>query len=316
MNLQGRPLYDTAADARLFVPPREWDDLVGAVARGFNVAVVGDRGSGKSSLLRQLALHLRERGQRAAFVDVTAVEDVAEVVARVSEEAFGQRGETAALATSSTSLLRDVRGLAEVPPTVILLDGTASADALYGLFGRLRDELWQLPHRWVAAVESEEASALLRPPADVFFEMHLRLAPMEAADLETLLRLREPAFEDPLLERIAAVARGNPRAALAAGRQAATEEEGIDPFAARTERERRASLLGRPHSMLLTELEDLEAASASDEALLNRLGWTRERATQVLGDLEREGIVTSSRERQARGAPRKVYRPARKPVWE
>jgi hypothetical protein len=60
--------------------------------------------------------------------------------------------------------------------------------------------------------------------------------------------------------------------------------------------------------MLVAELESLGRASASDDELLNRLGWTRGRASQVFGQLEEAGIVTSSPLRGERGGrPRKVY---------
>jgi hypothetical protein len=42
-------------------------------------------------------------------------------------------------------------------------------------------------------------------------------------------------------------------------------------------------VLGRPHAMAMAELEALGGASASDEEFLRRLGWTRPRASQVLG---------------------------------
>ena len=62
--------------------------------------------------------------------------------------------------------------------------------------------------------------------------------------------------------------------------------------------------------MLLAELENSgEPLSPSDEALLQRLGWTRERAGQVFRVLEEAGIVDSTQERQARGRPRKLYFP-------
>jgi len=54
--------------------------------------------------------------------------------------------------------------------------------------------------------------------------------------------------------------------------------------------------------MLMAELESMGSASASDSELPKRLGWTRERATQVLGDLERAGLV-ASREQRATHTP-------------
>lgn len=61
--------------------------------------------------------------------------------------------------------------------------------------------------------------------------------------------------------------------------------------------------------MLMAELESLGAASASDERLLRRLGWTRPRAVQVLRELEDAGLVTASYARGPGGGRQKVYRP-------
>jgi hypothetical protein len=62
--------------------------------------------------------------------------------------------------------------------------------------------------------------------------------------------------------------------------------------------------------MLLAELEaSSEPLSPSDERLLERMGWNRERAGQVFRDLEQAGIVGFAEERQPRGRPRKLYFP-------
>ena len=74
--LQGRPLLATAADARLFVNrAEELAQLERSVRRGFNVALYGDRGVGKSSLLHHLEYRERE-ARRVAFVDAGGVEDI------------------------------------------------------------------------------------------------------------------------------------------------------------------------------------------------------------------------------------------------
>ena len=57
--------------------------------------------------------------------------------------------------------------------------------------------------------------------------------------------------------------------------------------------------------MLMAELESLGAASASDEALPKRLGWTRSRSVQVLRELEDAKLVTSSLVKGESGRPRK-----------
>jgi hypothetical protein len=66
--------------------------------------------------------------------------------------------------------------------------------------------------------------------------------------------------------------------------------------------------------MAMAELEALGSASASDEEFLRRLGWTRPRATQVLGALAERGLLAASDEQSPGGRrPRRVYRPVDPP---
>ena len=62
--------------------------------------------------------------------------------------------------------------------------------------------------------------------------------------------------------------------------------------------------------MLLNELMDLGPVSASDERLLERLGWTRARAAQVLKQLEEAGLVVVTDEAaDGPGRPRRLTTP-------
>ena len=60
---------------------------------------------------------------------------------------------------------------------------------------------------------------------------------------------------------------------------------------------------------MIAELEALGPVSASDKELLERLGWSRARATQVLNRLQEAGVVTASTQRDtgSPGRPRKIY---------
>ena len=193
MLLEGRPLYDTAADRELYVPHEEFARAISATRRGFNVLIAGPRGSGKTSLLRQLQLALREDGAERApvFVDATAAETPLVLIEHVREAMRGRPSELRVLAeqaafagglltqrapgAASTYVVRLVRDLGAEAPQTIVIDATGAGAAIYGLFGRLRDELWQLPHRWVVAIDADELGAVLRPPADAFFDVVLRL---------------------------------------------------------------------------------------------------------------------------------------------
>lgn len=321
--IQARPLYDTGADARYFVPPNGWQRLRNAVAHDFNVAVVAPRGGGKTTALRQLQRLLREQGTRVAYVDAARAADVGELVWLIEAELAGRAGalremrdDLASAAgavaggppgSTSVRLVQRLRGLRDQPKAVILLDCAYAAQAANALFGRLRDELWQLEHRWVAAVNDSERSVLLAPPADAFFDQVVVLD-AEPGILEEILERRGEELDAVARRRIAQVA-GTPRQALQAARDALTGEG--DPLTAALWRQEEAAGLGRPHSMAMAELEALGGASASDAEFLRRLGWTRARAVQVLGELADRGLVEVSDEHGGgSGRPRRIYRPA------
>jgi hypothetical protein len=325
--LQGRPLLATAADARLFV---DRDDELGqlerGVRRGFNVALYGTRGTGKSSLLHRLEYRERE-SRRVRYVDASAVQTVADLVGRIRDGVAGRPGFNRLLAEQVDLTMSSLRGTApgapsgelvdrlgwlrEAEPTLVLVDASSAAAAAYQLFGRLRDELWQLDHRWVVAVDNDEWPQLQRPPADAFFDVHISLSPFEDAALTELLTRREPGLRRRDLVKITAESAGNPRRALELVRQALVTEQPLnDVLSHRAARESAAARLGRPHSMLLAELENSsEALSPSDEQLLARLSWTRERAGQVFRELATANLVVSTTQRQARGRPRTLYVP-------
>ena len=327
--LQARPLYDSDPDAALFVAPTSWARLVAAVRHRFNVALVGARGAGKTSMLRQLQRQLRNDGDRVVFVDATGATDVGSLVTAIETEMVGRRGALSELGSEvasaagapaggpagSTSIrvVQRVRALGEHPAAVVLVDCAHGAPAAHALFGRLRDELWQLEHRWVVAVEDSERSILLSPPADAFFDQVLSLS-MTAPELLELLRKRAPELPETTLHRIAEQT-ATPRSALQAVRDALLSPAADDPLAATLWRQETAAALGRPHSMAMYELEALGGASASDEEFLRRLGWTRARASQVLGDLAESKLVTASDEQTPGGGrPRRVFRPAEPPA--
>jgi energy-coupling factor transporter ATP-binding protein EcfA2 len=330
MLLQARPLYDNLGDSRLFVTPDAWETVFRSLERRLNVAVVGSRGVGKTTMLRQLQLVLRDKGERVVFVDATAVGNTLELATRVRDALSGQpsplaatarraagtlTGDPAPLAGASRALAEVLREIGEAEPAVLLVDASASAVAVYGLFGRMRDSLWQQDHRWAVAIEEADRATVLKPPADAFFDTVAVLEQWSIDDLVDLLARRaDPADPWPrdLLVGAATGAGGSPREALRILSDALVH--GRDPSAlldARTRLLDHATQLGRPAGMLMAELLNRGQASPSEEDLQASLGVTRSRLTQLLRELLAQELVVAESERaDGPGRPRVVYRPA------
>ncbi len=183
------------------------------------------------------------------------------------------------LGAASRALASLLREIGQAEPATILVDASSSADAVYGLFERMRDVLWQQEHRWVLAIEHTDRATALKPPADAFFDTVISLDPWPMNELVDLLARRaDPAQLWPrdLLISAATGANGSPRQALRALSDALVHDR--DPAAALDQRGRlldRASELGRPAAMLMAELLDRGQASPSDDDLQKTLGVTR-----------------------------------------
>ncbi len=329
--LQGRPLYDTTADAKYNVPPAGWDVIVRSLDRGNNTLIYGARGIGKTTLLRQLQLTLRSRGERVVFVDAAAVAEPLELAVRVRDAVKGRLG-IPQNSMGSVTVAQQLAGDPYMPrgggsrqlydmltslgedaePTTVLLDASASAHAIYGIFGRMRDTIWQLPHTWLVAVDDSDRATALKPPADAFFDAVIALEPLSIERLLLILHKRTDELSSEVLARIAADARGNPRAAIRAANDALVH--GVNPsegLSARAHLLDVAAQLGRPQGMLMAELLDIGQASPSDEVLLERLGIKRARVSTLLQQLHDAGLVESAVERSdGPGRPRTIYRPA------
>jgi hypothetical protein len=264
------------------------------------------------------------------FVDATAVTEPLELAVRVRDTLKGRPG-VAGTAMDSAAFAEVVGDPAPPPggvsrhlhdtlislgqgvePTIVLLDASASAQAVYGIFGRMRDTIWQLPHRWVVAIDDSDRTTALKPPADAFFDTVIALTPLSIDDLLLVLHKRTDELPSALLSQIAADARGNPRAAIRAANDALVH--GHDPAGELSARARlldTAAQLGRPQGMLMAELLDIGQASPSDEVLLERLGLKRARVSTLLQQLHDAGLVESGVERSdGPGRPRTIYRPA------
>lgn len=328
MQLSGRPLLDNAADQALFVGREEVLRKIDRSLRsGLNCVVVGEPGSGKTSLVRALMFrtqtadpplritHLRANEARTAVDLLTGL--LAAVDAPVAD---GPTQPTPSglldvlVAVMSPDPDTDSDTGARLGLRVIVVEDVSGA-AGAELFGALRDELWQVDAQWLVTTSSVQAGGLLRPPADVFFETRIELGPLTTQEATELLRLRldQPDSADLAgLRQAAEAARQTPRRLLEVARELSAEPAvgGLRLTTVAGLRARAVGLeqLSRPARMLAAELEALGWASASDPRLLGRMGWTRPRVVQVVAELESRGLVQMREENTGRGRPRKLYR--------
>lgn len=261
LQLSQRPLSGSEFDHRLYVGrTEEVSQISRAAILGFNVLVLGDRGSGRTSLLRQAERQLKAQGATTVFVDAQPWPDAFDLVlairAALGDDVRepGYRWETfqdsTMRATGMKRVKEDVRRTLdenwvsvigrslEDAPTVlevpqpdswsIVVDGV-NARAAHTLFGRFRDILWQLPVHWVVSGDAASRQTYLAPPADAFFDTVLELGELtEEEALNLLVRRLDSASDSVDVERLRQVAERlvdglperSPRAILTAARAA------------------------------------------------------------------------------------------------
>jgi hypothetical protein len=316
IRLDNRPLLGTI-DRDLFVPPSIMAGLAAAIDRRLNVLILGAPGSGKTTLLRAVEADHRDDELPAVYVDLGPAENAAQALVVIADTlgerwgAFGDVVRSTALPepTPSGALLRLARRLGEAPATLILVDSPPGEGNAHALFGRLRDELWQQPHRWVVAANDVLRDELTRPPASAFFDVHLELLPLSSADQREFLRRRlasEPGLD---LDALIDTTDGLPRSMLELARAAVLSGQPVDELLAeRAERQARLAELPPAASRIVDYLADHGPTSGSDPQLLATLGVSGQRARHVLQGLEDGGLVRSFPEQQERrGRPRKLY---------
>jgi hypothetical protein len=340
-DLQGRPLLGTQADRHLFVDrSAELREARQCLEARINILILGRRGSGRTSFLHQLESRMNSAGWRTVFVEGTLARTPLEFISLLQYRLAPRREhlpasteDFAALAEAIRSwnltrtvrpeglpgeseelldrlrTLRDSLGSPE-KPVVVLVDEIPSPEVGHTLFGRLRDELWQLPVVWAVAGDVSAKATYLRPPADAFFPRSLALGPLDDDAAFEFLRKRLTRREasDLAIRDIVKASDRYPRSLVS--RAADSILLGKDPKKAAQRaiaHERTLADLGESAQRLVAELEARGPASASDPSLLEHLGWSRSRAAQVFGTLERAGLVHGTSERREGSRPRKVY---------
>jgi hypothetical protein len=335
--LSNRPLSETARDRKLLIGR---EDAIRSVVRGTqfgaNTIVLGARGMGKTSFLHSCDAELRAQGHKTVWINGAFPETALDlldavayaldlpredyrpgVVDMMSSLAMGGRREQVGgpgTLLTAMRLLRskfEKRGEPEGGREIVIVD-EPRPDAAHGLFGRARDELWSLPLVWLVAGDKARRGDYLKPPADSFFEKVVDLEPLAPKDALAVLRTRAgKALPADVAERIVTQANGNPRRLMSLAMD--TVLAGVDEATAVLERDDETSSrlrqLGEPAQRMWQALLPMGQAAANDPALLDQLGWSRVRASQILNRLEEAGLVESSSEKAPHGRPRKIYRP-------
>jgi energy-coupling factor transporter ATP-binding protein EcfA2 len=338
LDLSGRPLADTKRDRALFVDQAETLQLIRTtVLHSGNVVVFGSRGSGKSSLLRFLK-HLLEtederqvvlvqgrvatstieflrllRDRLNAWSQVRVSDAAGAVAAGVGSFLADPRFALRPTQTDTQTLLdelHDFRASLPDEEMIVLVDEMPSPEATRTLFGRLRDELWELPLTWCVAADERDRSSFTEPPADAFWRRLIDLEPLSPEQSKQLLRRRLGPNEanGAALDQIIHEAEGNPRRLLNLAHEMLVEGRPSDEIIEeQRRRQQRVERLSEPERRLLAELEAGGGASPSDEGLLKKLGWSRSRASQVFGELEKQGFVRASSQPGTHSRPRRFY---------
>jgi DNA-binding MarR family transcriptional regulator len=318
LQLSQRPLTASVVDGELFVDRvAELELLRRSYDLHLNTLLLGARGVGVTSLARRFQRQVGESGVDVFYIDGGSADSVEALVEAVRRVIKGPR--TAVL--GSESIETSIADLAGEFSGLVIVDGARDPSIVHGLFGRLRDDVWMLPYVWLVCGVSSGREDYLRPPADSFFDVVSELQPLSAESAQELVRVRLAQAGDAdaatatriaaELDAIVERGAGNPRHLLGAAREVALNiSDSVGDVLLQ------ASRLGRAEAMLVAELRAFGPSSASNDELLERLGWTRARAAQVFKQLADHGLVTSTLERSAGapGRPRVVYRLATRAI--
>ena len=309
-----RPLTASDADRHLFADrSSELQRVRRALDLGFNAYIHGPPGSGRTSFLRQAE---RDRPE-ARYVRLHGFQTLEDRLDEIERAVTGSNGlerprpspfaETfKAFSTTEVKIVADpLRYLRKAvgpgggePRHVVLVDDLDRKDC-HGLFGRLRDALWELPIQWVVA----GSASSLDPPADTFFDAVVELLPFDHEGLQELVRRRAasgtPDEGSLLLSRaepvIESVAPCTPRRALSVLRDLYLSDDLAEATRDLANLQSARASLKPTANKLLDALIHHGPTYAGDAELLAEVGVTRSRVVQLLAELEADGFVIAQR---------------------
>jgi hypothetical protein len=310
--LASRPL--TTSDAPLYVP-RDADVAVrNALRARENVLLGAVRGAGATSLLYRLEAELPDalliNAERAASASDVVASVIAQLKVRpiLPELQELLRRPDPLAAPPIMRRLRESLDEAERTP-IVLLDGPIDPKISFELFGRWRDELFALPINWIVLAHQERLAEYVTPPADVFFDAIISLDLFDAPRaLEVLERRDVGQLPDSVAEALVRHFDGTPRHLIRLARGALAS----DPSEAARHAEEHAAAaqsLSRGAQRLLADMQGRGPVTATDAALLQRLGITDRQMRRNLAELEAAGLAellhSSS---SSQGRPPATYR--------
>jgi hypothetical protein len=339
-NLSPGPLRSIPADRKLFVDREFEADICRRVLQnGGNVLVSGPRGVGKTSFVRFVAASFDDTQADVSVVDGRAATSAGELLSLVRDALAAwttvRVGAAASLIAGAVSSFAADPRVSTRPPrsevqllidelhdmrqaldqrrrgeSIVFLDEVPSPEVGRVVFGRLRDELWELPITWCVAVDDATRAALIEPPADAFWSRTITLETFDRAATAELLKRRLGDF--PLAAETLGVlveqSGGNPRHLLNLANAVVVERRSLgDVLAEQADRAQRLAPLSEPSRRLLAELEGGGPASPSDGRLQRALGLSRGRIAQLLQELESAHLVRASAAAKGTGRPRKIY---------
>ena len=307
LSLSQRPLSSSDADHRLFVDRNsELERVDRSLRLGLNVYIHGARGMGKTTFLHQV----QRSHPRAHYCRIKDSEAFKGTLAKLERVVGGQSGFVTTMeafgmltnAMPEESLVRILRQAvsqpSDEPSRVVLLDDL-DEEGRRKLFGRLRDELWEIPVQWVVS----GTEPYLEAPVDAFFETTIKLEHLERETLQQLLYLRAQtgsAEEQAVLRDIAdsvsaTISPCTPRRALSIARDVFLSDDAMGASSRLEEMQHLRSELSESAARVLDGLMVHGPTHAGDDQLLVEVGVTRSRVVQLLAELETAGLVTAQR---------------------
>jgi energy-coupling factor transporter ATP-binding protein EcfA2 len=312
---------------------RETEAIIRAIEASQAVLLLGERGSGRTSLLNHVAWLLARREEPRQTVIVSG--ELASSPSQLLGVLVARVGRLAEPGNTRGSWIDDLRALsmpdgpfgqvvqpaivielvdllgerlaALKRPVCLMIDGIAPTVA-HGVLGGLRNELWALANAsWVVAGDTTGEALYLEPPADAFFERTIRIGPLTDSDAKKLLRAHLPDIMEAEIAQAVAVGEGNPRRLL---RAAADIQAGVAPADAKTNdlKQQARKLAGPLAGALVGYLADHGPAAASDQTMLRQIGASRQRASQLMHELEAAGLLETIEQHE----PGRRGRPARR----